>query len=89
MEYSSISPIDDRFEFKMKGSFRCAFDSERVIFLAFAISILSCAVGIVICLVINIIAIGTPVDIEKIAESLTQNKDRNFFPFDVLEFGIV
>lgn len=50
MAYTSYSPNDERFGFKMKGSFRCAYENQRVIILWFLIGLAFFAIAFVVIL---------------------------------------
>lgn len=85
--YSTFSPLDDRFGFKTNGTFKCAYDSERVVVLLFFALILLFIVGGCICAVVGVGMLNTPVDIES-AISAADQAERNFFGFDTRVYGV-
>ena len=87
MAYSSYSPNEERFGFSAAGSFKCAYDSERVIVIAFLISLAVLLVGMVICFALCYEMLFTPVDINAAAAAAEQG-ERQIFGFNPVEYGL-
>ena len=87
MAYSSYSPNEERFGFSAAGSFKCAYDSERVIVIAFLISLAVLLVGMVICFALCCEMLFTPVDINA-AAAAAERGSRQFFGFNPVEYGL-
>lgn len=87
MAYSSYSPNEERFGFSTSGSFKCAYDSERVIVIAFLISLAALLVGIVISFALCYEMLFTPVDINA-AAAAGERGERQIFGFNPVEYGL-
>ncbi len=87
MAYSSYSPNEERFGFSALGSFRVAYDSERVIVIAFLISLAALLVGIVISFALCYEMLFTPVDINA-AAAAAERGERQIFGFNAAEYGL-
>lgn len=88
MAYSSYSPNEERFGFSTSGSFKCAYDSERVIVITFLIALVVFAVGIVVCFALCYEMLFTPVDIGKAADAASHGERSGIFGFNPAEYGI-
>lgn len=88
MFYTSFSPNDDRFGFRTSGTFKCAYDSERVVLIAILASVLVCIIGSVICFALSYEMLFTPVDMDKTIHAIEQGH-RDFFGFNTLEYGLL
>ena len=84
MPYSSFSPNEERFGFNIKSSFRCAYENERLIVIAFLIAIGAILVGMIICFATCYEMLFTPVDINAAATG----KRANIFGFNPAEYGL-
>lgn len=84
MAYSSYSPNEERFGFSTKGSFRIAYDSERVIVTVFLISLAALLAGMIICFALCYEMLFTPVDVERAATG----QRRDIFGFNPVEYGL-
>lgn len=62
MAYTSFSPNDERFGFKTRGSFRCAYENQRLIIIGFFIALAVMAVGAIIILIAVGEMVTTPPD---------------------------
>ncbi len=87
MAYSSYSPNEERFGFSTSGSFRLAYDSERVIITIFLIALAAFAVGAVICFALCYEMLFTPVDIDA-AAAAAERGSRQIFGFNPVEYGL-
>ncbi len=87
MAYSSYSPNEERFGFSTKGSFRIAYDSERVIVTVFLISLGVLLAGMVICFATCYEMLFTPVDINA-AAAAAERGERQLFGFNPVEYGL-
>lgn len=87
MAYSSYSPNEERFGFSTSGSFKCAYDSERVIVIAFLISLGVLLLGILISFVLCYELLFTPVDINA-AAAAGERGERQIFGFNPAEYGL-
>ncbi len=87
MAYSSYSPNEERFGFSTSGSFKCAYDSERVIVIAFLISLGVLLLGILINFVLCYELLFTPVDINA-AAAAGERVERQIFGFNPAEYGL-
>lgn len=87
MAYSSYSPNEERFGFSTSGSFRLAYDSERVIISIFLIVLVAFAVGAVISFALCYEMLFTPVDINAAAATIDKGS-RQFFGFNPVEYGL-
>ena len=65
MAFTSFSPNDERFGFSTKGSFRCAYENQRLVIIGFFIALGVMAAGAVIILVAVWDMITTPPDISE------------------------
>ncbi len=88
MEYSTFSPVDDRFGFKAKGTFKCAYDGERVVILSIFAVIIFFIVAAVICFIFGFQMIFTPPDIDKTVYEYEQG-NRVIFGFSTAEYGLL
>ena len=88
MEYSTFSPVDDRFGFKTKGTFKTAYDGERVVILVIFAVIIFFLVAAVICFIFGFQMIFTPPDIDKTAYE-GQWGNRVIFGFNTAEYGLL
>ena len=88
MEYTTFSPIDDRFGFKTSGTFKTAYDSERVVILAIFGVIIFFLVAAVICFIFGFQMIFTPPDMNKTALEAEQG-NRVIFGFNTAEYGLL
>lgn len=87
MAYSSYSPNEERFGFSTSGSFKCAYDSERVIVIAFLISLGVLLLGMLISFVLCYELLFTPVDINA-AAAAGERGERQIFGFNPAEYGL-
>ena len=87
MAYSSYSPNEERFGFSTSGSFKCAYESERVIVIAFLISLGVLLLGILISFVLCYELLFTPVDINA-AAAAGECGERQIFGFNPAEYGL-
>lgn len=87
MAYSSYSPNEERFGFSTSGSFRLAYDSERVIITAFLVALAAFAIGAVVCFALCYEMLFTPVDIDA-AAAAAERGSRQFFGFNPVEYGL-
>lgn len=87
MAYSSYSPNEECFGFSTSGSFKCAYDSERVIIIAFLISLAALLVGMIICFALCYEMLFTPVDINA-AAAAAERGERQIFGFNPVEYGL-
>ena len=88
MAYSSYSPNEERFGFSTSGSFKCAYDSERVIVIAFLISLAALLVGMIICFALCYEMLFTPIDLDKATEAAMQGSRGGVFGFNPAEYGL-
>lgn len=88
MEYTTFSPVDDRFGFKTNGTFKTAYDSERVVILAIFGVIIFFLVAAVICFILGFQMIFTPPDIDKTVYEYEQG-NRVLFGFNTAEYGLL
>lgn len=65
MAFTSFSPNDERFGFSTKGSFRCAYENQRLIIIGFFIALSVLVVGAVITLIAAYNMVTTPPKIEE------------------------
>lgn len=65
MAFTSFSPNDERFGFSTKGSFRCAYENQRLVIIGFFIALGIMAAGAVIILIAVWDMITTPPDISE------------------------
>ena len=63
MAYTSFSPNDERFGFSTKGSFRCAYENQRLVIIGFFIALAVMVVGAVIILIAAWDMLTTPPDV--------------------------
>ncbi len=87
MAYSSYSPNEERFGFSAKGSFKCGYDSERVIIITGLAVLALIFVGMIICFATCYDMLFTTVDIEKAAQQVGEGS-RNIFGFNPAEYGV-
>ncbi len=88
MEYTTFSPVDDRFGFKTKGNFKTAYDGERVVILTIFAVIIFFLVASVICFILGFQMIFTPPDIDKTALE-AEKGNRVIFGFNTAEYGLL
>ena len=88
MEYTTFSPVDDRFGFKINGTFKTAYDSERVVILTIFGVIIFFLVAAVICFILGFQMIFTPPDIDKTVYEYEQG-NRVIFGFNTAEYGLL
>ncbi|MBQ8791882.1 MAG: hypothetical protein IJZ51_11320 [Ruminiclostridium sp.] len=88
MGYTTFSPVDDRFGFKTNGTFKTAYDSERVVILAIFGVIIFFLVSAVICFILGFQMIFTPPDMNKTALE-GEKGNRVIFGFNTAEYGLL
>ncbi len=86
--YSTFSPIDDRFGFRTKGNFKCAYDGERVAIFVILAVIAFFLVAAVVCFIFGAQMIFTPPDIDKTVYEYEQG-NRVIFGFSTAEYGLL
>ncbi|MBQ8904308.1 MAG: hypothetical protein IJY73_08510, partial [Oscillospiraceae bacterium] len=87
MAYSSYSPNEESVGFSTSGIFKCAYDSVRVIVIAFLISLGVLLLGILISFVLCYELLFTPVDINA-AAAAGERGERQIFGFNPAEYGL-
>lgn len=83
MAYTSFSPNEERFGFRTKGHFNCAYENERVIILWCLIVIGACFIGAIVCFFIAYDLVTTPGSVD----IATGRHYQSIFAFDLLEYG--
>lgn len=83
MAFTSFSPIDERFGFRTKGHFNCAYENERVIIIWCLIVIGAFFIGALICFIIAYNMLLTPGNVD----TVTNREYQSIFAFDLLEYG--
>lgn len=86
MSYTSYSPNDERFGFKMKGSFRCAYENQRSVIIAIPLIILAFVILFIVILILTRDLVMNP-EMPDFSADAPYISRMDIFGFDVAIYG--